>query len=208
MKSELTSLSLERLRGQLQPHFLFNSLNAISSMVLRDKRDEAHESLTDLADLLRMSLDHSNDQFVSLEEEFAFSRRYMDLVAVRFPDHIEFDVEVDPKSLGAEVPSMLLQPLIENAVKYCSDAGSNNKLIKFRTTCSSDKLQIVISNPTVGEELNITNSVGIGLSNTRERLFHLYKDKAVLDIQQQADGNVVVTISLPFTAPDSPQRTA
>lgn len=198
LKAELASLNLERLRSQLQPHFLFNALNTISSMVLRDKKEQAHETLVDLSDLLRMSLDYSAAQFVKFGQELAFIDRYLKLFAARFPGRITFKVDIAPHLLEAEVPSLLLQPLIENAVKHGITEGSDLGIIELRAKRSHDVLHIELSNTVADSRSDQENNRGIGISNTQERLFHLYGNDAELSMVTNPDSRVTITITIPY----------
>lgn len=198
LKTELTNLHLDRLRSQLQPHFLFNALNTISSQVTRGKPNEANETLTDLADLLRISLDRSTDRFVSLSAELQFVRRYMKVITARFPDRIKFEENIDSETLDASVPSLLLQPLIENAIKYGVDENSVAGAISINTEISDGILSIAVSNIVAPDTSRNSSGTGIGLSNTRERLFHLYGEKGMIKIEREEKDKLVVTVTIPF----------
>ena len=198
LKSELTSLHFDRLRSQLQPHFLFNALNTISSQVTRGQPNEAHETLTDLADLLRISLDRSTDRFVSLVAELQFVDRYMKIMTARFPDRIKFEQKINPETLNASVPSLLLQPLIENAIKYGVDESSAAGAISIESEIVDGNLNIAVSNIVAPDTNASTFGTGIGLSNTRERLFHHYGEKGILKIAKEDKDKMVVTVTIPF----------
>lgn len=198
LKSELTSLHLDRLRSQLQPHFLFNALNTISSQVTRGQPNEAHETLTDLADLLRISLERSTDRFVSLAAELQLVQRYMKVMTARFPDRIKFEQKINPETLNASVPSLLLQPLIENAIKYGVDESSAAGAISIESEIVDGNLSIAVSNIVAPDTNAGAFGTGIGLSNTRERLFHLYGEKGILRIAKEEKDKLVVTVTIPF----------
>ena len=197
LKSRLAEAQLERLKDQLQPHFLFNALNTISSLVVSDKKTEAYDTLADLAELLRISLDRNAAEFVSLADELDFSKLYVDVMSRRFPDQllVEWDVSVD--ALDAEIPNMILQPLIENAVKYGIDSSTLRQPVSLTAAISEGRLKIAIANSCAAGSSGASNGHGIGLGHLRQRLEHHYGKSQQLSIESK-DGQFQVMLSIPY----------
>lgn len=198
MEKRLADLQLERLRAQLQPHFLFNTLNTISSYVAHGRRDQASEMIADLALLLRESLDHGSKQTVRLDHEIEFVRKYLHLVTSRFPDQVSFELVIDPAASKAEVPSLLLQPLVENAVKHGSDDRHRKNIIVVRAERRNGQLHMAVSNPGSEAMVPDLSESGTGLRNTRDRLLHLYGDRASLTFDEGEPGSFTVVVTIPF----------
>ncbi len=171
---------LQMLRAQLQPHFLFNTLQAISTLIHRDP-PAADRMLTDLSDLLRTSLTSASAQEVSLADELTFLRRYIDIMCVRFGDRLEVAVDVPDDLLGATVPSLALQPLVENAIRH----GMANRVdvghVVVRARREDGRLVLAVHDDGPGPPAAPVPD-GIGLANTRERLRRLYGVEGRLEV--------------------------
>jgi two-component system LytT family sensor kinase len=166
---------LDALRTQLHPHFLFNALNAISAHVERDPQI-ARWMLDRLGSLLRMSLEHAREREMPLERELTFIACYIDLQKVRFDDRITLATDVAPDVLSALVPSLILQPLVENAVRHGLTTGTAPGRIDIRASRNADLLVLTVKDdgPGLPADWNAEEGFGVGLSNTRERLERLY----------------------------------
>lgn len=196
LERELTQTKLDTLRSQLRPHFLFNTLNAISVFVKEDA-DKAQEMILRLSTLLRRSLDEEAHE-VSLENELAFVNDYLDIQRGRFGDRLAIDVSVDPAMLGANVPVFLLQPLLENAIEHGRSEGTSSVALSVRG--HDDMLHITVTDdgPGVGPIGPLRERVG--LRNTRERLRHLYGARATVHLSSTLPAGARVEILIPLHA--------
>lgn len=195
LEKSLAEARLHALELQIQPHFLFNTMNAISSLVRGRRNDEAVTMLAGLSDLLRYTLDHTEQQRVPLEEELTVLRRYLEIQHTRFSDRMTFAIDAEPGTRNAGVPALLLQPLAENAVRHGIDASSGPGVVDVRAFRSGERLRIEIFNSG-----NVAPSPrpGIGLRNTRERLQHLYGDAWSFELTN-ANGGVLASLSIPWS---------
>ena len=193
LTAQLARAQLQALQGQLQPHFLFNTLNAIGVLV-RDDPAAAGRVVALLADLLRRTLDVAQQQEVPLREELDFLARYLEIERTRFPDRLRVAVEV-PEPLGALlVPSFVLQPLVENAVRHGIAPRTEGGRVVVRGRRSGDRLELEVWND--GAPLAPDRRDGIGLAATRERLERLYGPAAALTLEG-AEGGVRARVTLP-----------
>jgi two-component system, LytTR family, sensor kinase len=195
LERSLADARLHALQLQLQPHFVFNTLNAIAALVRTRQHDQATGMIAGLADLLRYSLDHEGRQQVALGEEIAVLRRYLDIEASRFPDRLRFRIDVPEALQRAAVPMLILQPLAENAVRHGIATLAAGGEIEVAATRRGERLQIRMRNDGA---LDPAAHEGIGLRNTRERLATLYGDAAQFSLSMQ-DGRVQALIALPYT---------
>ena len=186
---------LDALRWQLNPHFLFNALNGISTLVLEGKTRDATRMIAGLGGLLRGTLEQQSDE-VTLATELELTRLYLDIEQARFGDRLALDVAVDANAWGARVPTMLLQPLVENAVKHAVAPHDRGGMIRIAAQRVGQELELFVEDN--GPGLSLTNGAGIGLANVRERLRHLYGDAQTLELGTAALGGVRATIRLPY----------
>jgi LytS/YehU family sensor histidine kinase len=190
---------LDALRTQLHPHFLFNALNAISAHVERDPRT-ARWMLERLGSLLHMSLEHAREQEMPLARELDFITCYIDLQKVRFDDRITLVTDVAPDVMIALVPSLILQPLVENAVRHGIASGSSAGHIEIRARREAGLLHMTVKDdgPGLPADWDPAHGFGVGLSNTRERLDRLYGADQRFNITGQPNAGVLVTLTIPF----------
>jgi signal transduction histidine kinase len=200
LEARLARSQLEILKGQLHPHFLFNTLNAISALVHRDPK-AADEMITQLSDLLRMSLDSIGIQEVTLGQEVDFLSRYLDIQRTRFQDRLEVKLSIPPDLLTAMVPNQVLQPIAENAIKHGLATRAECGRIEISAQRSGAWLELAVRDNGPGIHLGAEGLPvgGIGLRNTRERLRELYGPGAVLSLTNHPDGGAVVRLRLPLT---------
>lgn len=202
------SARLQALQSQLQPHFLFNTLNSISALIVDGRLDAATSMISRLSDFLRISLQTSDTPQIPVASELVFVRHYLDIQKIRFGDRLTFRLDVEPAALPALVPTLLLQPLVENAVQHGilphREGGSVG--ITIRTDARTLKLRV--EDDGAGFKDSPMPPFGVGLSNTARRLDELYGGHASLSIGRGAISGVVVSIELPLVAArDQPSRT-
>ena len=195
LQMSLTNARLHALELQIQPHFLFNTLHAITSLVRTRKNDEAVTMIAGLSDILRYSLEHEGTQCVTLGAEADILRRYLEIQRTRFADRMTYDIDVGAPVKSAAVPTLILQPLAENAVRHgvaCSAAGGSVSVKAYR---ENGWLRVDIVNTGT---LVPARDGGIGLRNTRERLQQLYGDHHELVLRQTGDG-VLASLKVPWS---------
>jgi signal transduction histidine kinase len=194
---EATRLALDNLRAQLQPHFLFNTLQSISTLIHRADREAADRMLTDLAELLRLSLRNPGSQEVPLREELEFLERYLQIMRVRFGDRLVISVDAGDDVMGALVPSLVLQPIVENAIQHGMADRPDRGHVTVRALLDGSSLTLEVSDD--GPGLPPTPSTnGIGLANTRERLTRLYGTAGKIETVDTPGHGVTVRMVMPF----------
>jgi two-component system LytT family sensor kinase len=197
LRAELAEAKLEVLKRQLHPHFLFNTLNSIS-MLMFENVTLANRMLLRLSELLRAGLTTDSPHEVSLERELAFLERYLDIERIRFGDRLTIDVDVDPATLGARVPNLILQPLVENAIRYGVGSVDRASTINIRAERSGGELRLHVRDDGPGLPRNPRR--GVGLSNTEARLRQLYGNDQRLELITPGDGGLLVSIAIPYSA--------
>jgi two-component sensor histidine kinase len=201
LEAQLAAAKLDALRMQLNPHFLFNTLHAVSTLMARDVRT-ARTMLSDLSDLLRLALDRSSEPELPLAEELDFLDRYLRIERTRFRDRLRVDVEVGADARGALVPTLLLQPLVENALKYgiAPRAEGGHVQIEARRLQSDDgdRLLLRVTDDGAGFPDAAGRREGVGLRTTRERLATRFGDAARLRLFNRPEGGAVVEVTIPF----------
>jgi len=213
LETELARAQLDTLRLQIQPHFLFNTLNSIAALVRRRKNDRALEMVLGLSELLRSSLERSRHALVPLAEELEFVKRYVELQRARFGDRLSVDYEIDETCLDHMIPNFLLQPLVENAIRHGIGKRAAPGRIEIRSHRDKSRLVISIADDGIGlpTDFELTEHAGVGLSNTRSRLAQLYGEQAEMDLREPQQGGVTVTLSLPIAQGEDdlvPERVA
>lgn len=196
LERSLVDAKLHALELQLQPHFLFNTLNAIAGLVRTNHKDHAVTMVAGLADLLRYSLDHAGRQRVPLAEEMDMLERYLGIERARFPDRMSFTLALAEDAGRAAVPMLVLQPLAENAVRHGIARTAAGGTIEVEANRVGERLRIRMRN---SGTLDATYVEGIGLKNTRERLAALHGEAATLSLAP-VDRGVIAELDLPFLA--------
>ncbi|MBT8146841.1 MAG: histidine kinase, partial [Gammaproteobacteria bacterium] len=194
---------LRMLRYQLNPHFLFNTLNAISTLVLDKATDQANEMLTKLSKFLRYSLDHSPLDRVSLAHELETSKLYLDIEKVRFGERMQLDISVEEEALNALVPSMLLQPLIENSIKHGLSKMEQGGKISISAAVDGKNLVLRVADNGPGIPESMLDDMqavfkGVGLVNVRNRLEEMYGENQSFTFTNQAQSGCIATVILPY----------
>jgi two-component system LytT family sensor kinase len=199
LNEQLVKAQLDALRQQIEPHFLFNTLNSVAGLVREGRNDSAISMIAELSDLLRRMLDDSARQQVPLQEEMAFAQKYLDIQKMRFADRLQLSVDIPDELYPAQVPSLILQPMVENAIKHGIAKKAQGGTIRIAASRSNGMLTLSVCNdgPSLPAEWE-TNLPGIGVSNVRTRLKTLYGDAFVLNMRNQTAGGVEVSVSLPF----------
>jgi LytS/YehU family sensor histidine kinase len=199
METQLAQAQLNALKMQLHPHFLFNTLHAISALMHEDVK-AADEMIARLSELLRISMTATNDQEVTLKTEIEFLDKYLEVERIRFKDRLTVRMNIDPQALDASVPNLILQPLVENSIRHGISKRRGAGLVEIRALRQNGALQLQIIDNGVGlptdEEAVIKE--GVGLSNTRARLEQLYGAQHRLELTKPAEGGLIVTIIIPF----------
>ncbi len=193
---------LKMLRYQLNPHFLFNTLNAISTLVLEQNTELANRMVTKLSSFLRYSLDNDPMQKITLEQELQALKLYLDIEKVRFEERLSLEVSIEETAQDALIPSLLLQPLIENAIKYGIARAEGGGHLKISAKVFAGDLLMEVSDDGPGCELvnhNIPNAKGVGLRNTRERLAAIYGSEHSIRLSQTEPHGLTICIRIPFT---------
>ncbi|MDQ3714057.1 MAG: histidine kinase [Acidobacteriota bacterium] len=205
---QLARAELHALKMQIHPHFLFNTLHSISSLVLEEP-PKANRMIARLGDFLRLTLDHSEQEFVTLKEEIEFARCYLEIEQVRFSDRLQIEFDIAAKSLTAQVPHLILQPLVENAVQYAVAPHAAGGSIKISANKFGDMIRIEIADTGDGIKSNpdvSTNGQGVGLANVRGRLKQLYDANHKFELNSNQAGGLTAVLEIPFVAKtnDSP----
>jgi signal transduction histidine kinase len=192
---------LKMLRYQLNPHFLFNTLNAISTLILERQTEDANRMVTRLSSFLRHSLDNDPMQKVTLEQELTALKLYLDIEKVRFEERLNLELDVDDQAATAQIPSLLLQPLVENAIKYGIARAEDGGRLRIAAKVFAGDLLIELSDDGPGVELvdgRIPNATGVGLRNTQERLVELYGERHSFRLSNTDPHGLTVNIRIPF----------
>jgi two-component system LytT family sensor kinase len=198
LQTQLAEAKLSALNAQLNPHFLFNTLHAISSLVERDPRG-VRRMIARLSELLRYALDGGNDNEVVLTKEIDFLRRYLEIMQIRFEGQLDVDVQVADDVGDACVPAFILQPLVENAVKHGVDKISVAGRIRIVGRREVDRLILTVSDNGPGPaKIARLDDTGVGLINIRQRLEQLYGSDATLTLAESPGGGTTAQIVMPF----------
>jgi len=199
LETRLVRASLDALKMQLHPHFLFNTLNSITALIRKGRTREAEDIVAGLGELLRRSLDHRQEAMETLEDGLVFLRRYFEIESIRFQDRLNVQFAIDQECLPARIPSLVLQPLAENAMKHGISKDHTARLLRLSARRAGDKLVLAVYN----DGRPLTNDQpgregGIGVQNTHARLQMLYGTAAQFRLFNQTDGGVCAEITLPF----------
>ena len=199
LETQLAKAQLQALKVQLHPHFLFNTLNSVSELMHQDV-DCAERVITRLSDLLRMALENIGVQEVLLRNELDFVQGYLEIEQTRFLDRLQVKLDIAPETLDCQVPNLLLQPIVENAVRHGIAKSSGLGVIEVCTRKIADRLLVVVSDngPGLKPGGNAKTNFGIGLSTTRSRLEFLYGKEQTFVLNNLPERGLEVRISLPW----------
>jgi len=211
LESQASSAQLAMLRYQLNPHFLFNTLNSISTLVLLKQTDRANAMLSRLSSFLRYTLINEPTALVPLHQEVETLKLYLEIEKMRFEDRLRPSFDIDPKVATAHLPSLLLQPLVENAIKYAVTPKEEGADISVVAQPAGENVRIIVSDtgPGLNQQPARPNlSTGVGLVNIRDRLSQAFAERHSFDARSTPGGGFVVTIELPLLTETNMEVTA
>jgi len=200
LETQLAQAQLQTLKMQLHPHFLFNTLNGIAGLVRDSRNKAAVDMLAGLSDLLRYTLESAGKQEVPLREELEFLELYLDIQQMRFSDRLQVEMRVEPEVFDAMVPNLILQPLVENAIRHgvSRRAGSGTVGVSARRDNGSLRISIYDDGLGLKRDDGSATVEGVGLSNTRARLAQLYGERQRFSISEREGGGVEANLIIPF----------
>lgn len=203
LEAQLAQAELQALKMQLHPHFLFNTLHSISALIRKDP-DGADKMIARLGDFLRLTLDSAGAQEVSLEQELGFLKCYLDIERLRFKDRLTVDLKIDQQALHARLPNLILQPIVENAIRHGIAPRTEPGHIEIEARRFNGILHVQVTDngpglPSNGNTGRILKE-GIGLSNTQARLQQLYGSDQRLDLANTVKGGLTVILEIPYKA--------
>jgi two-component system, LytTR family, sensor kinase len=193
----LTEARLQALLHQLKPHFLFNTLNGIASLMHTDV-DAADRMLVRLSELLRITMAHTGAPQTTLREEIAFLERYLDIEKIRFRNRLEVTIAIDNEAIDAQVPSLILQPMVENAMRHGVEPHARMGRIELKGSQFDGNLVLTVSDNGSGIPPDGLKREGIGIANTRARLAELYGARQKFELVNMPEGGLCVRITIPF----------
>jgi sensor histidine kinase YesM len=199
LKTQLAQAQLRALKMQLHPHFLFNTLHSISSLVLEDP-PKANSMIARLGDFLRLTLENSDQQLISLKEETEFLRCYLEIEQVRFGDRLTVAFELEPQTLSARVPHLILQPVVENAIQHAIAPRATRGHINIETKRLNNLLRLEVrdNGPGIASNSDLLGAEGVGLNNVRARLHQIYGSEFRFVLMNARDGGLTVVMEVPF----------
>lgn len=211
LENQASSAQLAMLRYQLNPHFLFNTLNSISTLVLLKQTDRANAMLSRLSSFLRYTLINEPTALVPLTQEVETLKLYLEIEKMRFEDRLRAQFEIDPSVAQAHLPSLLLQPLVENAIKYAVTPKEEGAEITVIAQPTGENVRIIVSDTGPGlnrDQVDPALSTGVGLVNIRDRLSQAFGERYSLETRSTPGGGFVVTIELPHLTQDTQKEAA
>lgn len=199
LENQLFAAQLQVLKSQIHPHFLFNTLHTVSALMYQDVQ-LADKMIARLSELLRLTLDNASLQFVNLGRELDFLKLYLEIMKTRYPDRLEISMDISPDTLDAEVPYLILQPLVENAIQHgrTREQKVHEVRISARRERNCLRLEVSDNGPGFPEAARGVFEKGIGLSNTSRRLLQIYGSAQRFILHHKQGGGVMVTLILPY----------
>ena len=200
LRSRLVQSQLNALKSQLHPHFLFNTLNTLSTLILKENNSEAERMLSLLINFLKTTIYEGDEDEISLNDELRFVNHYLEIEKVRFKDKLAVEKNIDPATLAAKVPGFLLQPIIENAIHYAIAPKKSDGIIRISAKKDDRKLILLIDDNGPGLQGFAKNKSkeGVGLKITKERLLYLFGGNHRFDLIKSPAGGLRVKIEIPF----------
>jgi signal transduction histidine kinase len=205
LQTRLAEAQLQSLQRQLHPHFLFNTLHAISALMHRDI-EAADTMLARLSDLLRLTIERFGTQTVTVKDEIDFLEKYLEIERARLGSRLQVRVEVDPETLDAQVPNLLLQPLVENAIRHGIAPRVDGGRVEVAVAREGDTLRLVVCDNGAGlpAGTSLGSNAGVGIGNTRTRLDRLYGDRHRFEFATPSGGGLAVTVVIPYVVASDP----
>jgi sensor histidine kinase YesM len=212
LEAQLSQAQLQALKMQLHPHFLFNTLHSISALLTKDV-ESARKMITRLGDFLRLTLENSGSQEVTLQQEMEFLSCYLEIERIRFQNRLVTRMDLEPQTLQAKVPNLILQPIVENAIRHGIAPRSTPGLLEIEAKQLNGTLRIQVrdNGPGLSDHRTSDNPFkkGLGLANTETRLERLYGADHLFNLSNNPDGGLIVTLEIPFhkdgAAPSHPE---
>lgn len=199
LEASLLKSKLDALKAQLHPHFLFNSLHSITALVLKKENQAAVQMINQLSDLLRSTLNQDDSFTIELSREIDFIKRYLEIEQIRFQDRLKVGFNIDPETLPFQVPPMILQPVVENAIRHAIAAHSFAERIEISSSIKNGKLLIEVRDDGPGlSDSHQASNEGLGLENTRKRLLEIYEEDFTFDLRNEPEKGAVATFCLPL----------
>jgi two-component system, LytTR family, sensor kinase len=200
LRSQLVSSQLNALKSQLHPHFLFNTLNTLSTLILKEDNSESERMLLLLKNLLQTTVYSTDQQEVILEQELRFINHYLEIEKVRFKDKLDVKEDISDNTIKAYVPNFILQPIIENAIHHAIAPKISDGYIRIKTERNNGNLRLIVEDngPGILSEKTTKKKNGVGFKNTKERLLHLYGDNGKFILDKSDLGGLKVIIEFPF----------
>ncbi|RPI04866.1 MAG: hypothetical protein EHM64_08535 [Ignavibacteriae bacterium] len=202
--ARLAQSQLNALKSQLRPHFLFNTLNSLSTSIVLHENNEAKRMLSLIRNFLKTTIDESNQQEITFDQELRFINQYIEIEKVRYEDKLLVERSIAPETLPALVPSFLLLPLVENSINYAVAPKTADGYLKISSAREHDELAITIEDNGPGLDgfsIQKKSKKGVGIKITKERLEHLYKGRYTLQFENRPSGGLSVHIRLPYHLP-------
>ncbi len=202
LRTQLVQSQLEALKMQIHPHFLFNTLHSISALLSKDT-EAARKMITRLGDFLRLTLENSGSMEVTLQQEIEFLNGYLEIERIRFQDRLTTDIRVDPEVLDVQVPNLILQPIVENAMRHAIGSSRSGRVeISAAPRNGVVRIEVKDNGPGIDVEriLEGARGKGVGLANTQARLFGLYGESARFELSNDPAGGLVVALEIPRQA--------
>jgi sensor histidine kinase YesM len=199
LRTQLVQSQLEALKMQIHPHFLFNTLHSISALLSRDT-EAARKMITRLGDFLRLTLENSGSMEVTLQQEIEFLNGYLEIERIRFQDRLTTDIRVDPEVLDVRVPNLILQPIVENAMRHAiGNSGSGRVEIVAAPRNGVVRIEVKDNGPGIDADrmLEARRGRGLGLANTRARLAGIYGEAARFELNNDPAGGLIVSLEIP-----------
>jgi len=200
LRTELAQAQLEALKMQVHPHFLFNTLHSISALLSKDT-ESARKMISRLGDFLRMTLESGGSMEVTLQQELEFLNGYLEIERIRFQDRLTTNIEIDPEVLNVRVPNLILQPIVENAMRHAI-SRTNSGVVEITAVPRNGSVRIEVKDNGPGitaepKAMLSRNSRGVGLANTQARLAGLYGSKAKFELRNRPTGGLTVMLEVP-----------
>jgi two-component system, LytTR family, sensor kinase len=206
LEAQLAQAQLQTLKTQLQPHFLFNTLNGIVGLIRNNKNQAAIDIVTELSELLRYVIENAGKETVELKEEIEFTKLYLDLHQKRFSNRLSVEMNIAPETLPLKIPNLILQPLVENAIVHGIAKSLASQTISIETRIVNRRLIVNVKNDGTRLPENQLIEKGLGLTNTYSRLEKIYDHDFDFEIKNQTNNGVIVNMNLPLIVSNSVQQ--